>query len=106
NVEATANGLLFLLSPKPWAKSATGQPLAGRGPAGRNRLKKSDCVLCTAGTPVRVGTAGMKPPVVSKFVAVNAPKEMTPTEPVKTCRAGVGTGTVFKGPTVATCRPN
>ena len=38
-VEATTNGLLFLLSPKPWPKIATGHPVSGGVPAGRNRLK-------------------------------------------------------------------
>src|SRR5712691_11415619 len=91
-VEATANGLLFLLSPKPWPKIATGHPFAGRGPEGRKRLKKMSSALCTSITPVRVGTAGIKAPEVSKFMALNFPKAIEPTDPGRTCSAGVGTG--------------
>src|SRR5215471_16785567 len=94
SVEATTSGLLFLLSPKPWPKMATGQPFVGRVPAGINKLKYRSCVLWTAGTPVRVGTAGMKAPGVSKFIAENLPNATVLTEPGKTCNAGVGTGTV------------
>src|SRR2546428_13354342 len=83
---------------------ATGHPLAGRSPAGRKRLKKMSWVLWTAGTPVRVGTAGMNAPAVSKFTALNFPKAIEPTDPGKTCSAGVGTETVFSGPTGLTCR--
>src|SRR5262245_23986305 len=100
NVEATANGLLFLLSPKPCPKIATGQPCVRRVPAGINKLKESSSVPCTEGTPVRVGTGGMNPPAVSQFFAVNLPKASVATDPGKTCNAGVGTGTVVSGPTV------
>ena len=39
SVDATANGLLFLLLANPCTKIATGQPFAGRVPAGINKLK-------------------------------------------------------------------
>src|SRR5215471_2096129 len=84
---------------------AIGHPFAGRVPAGTNRLKKRSGVLWTAGTPVRVGTLGIKAPAVSKFLALNFPKAIDATDPGKTCSAGVGTGTVFNGPTVLTCCP-
>jgi hypothetical protein len=58
-VEATANGLLFLLSPKPCPKIATGQPPAGCGPDGRKRLKYTAFVPWTAGDPVSVPVGGI-----------------------------------------------
>jgi hypothetical protein len=57
--DATTRGLLFLLSPKPWPKMATGQPPAGAVPFGRKRLKCTRFVPWGAGAPVLEPTAGM-----------------------------------------------
>ena len=58
-IEATTSGLLFLLSPKPCPKIATGQPLAGFVPEGTNRLKWTMLLPNVSGVPVRVPLGGM-----------------------------------------------
>src|SRR5215469_5802 len=104
SVEATAKGAPCLLSVNPWPKIATGQPLVGRGPDGMNRLKKISSDPCQ-GTLCVVGTCGMKTLPFCQCCPVNLPKARVPTEPGKTCRAGVGTGTVIRGPVVRVCWP-
>ena len=63
-----AHGSTFLLLLTPWPTIATGQPVLGIGPDGRNRLKYISLVPCTSGVPLRVPTAGMYSPRVDFIV--------------------------------------
>ncbi len=62
-------------------------------------------VPCTAGTPVRVPTAGMILPVVSQSGELNLPNAMRPT-PGCASSAAVGTATGLRAPVVDVCRLN
>src|SRR6185436_3627653 len=97
-------GAPCLLSVKPWPKIATGQPPAGGVPDGTNRLKYSVFVDCTAGTPVRVPTAGMTLPAVSQSGELNRPNTMRPTAPGKTSSAGTATNEDVVEPLLRICR--
>src|SRR5258708_9632308 len=87
SAEATANGAPCLLSVKPWPKIATGQPLAGRGPAGINRLKNKSSVPGWGGTLAPVGTAGMNTPPFGQCCPVNLPNARVPVDPGNPCNA-------------------
>ncbi len=63
--DATAHGAPFFESVKPCPKIATGQPPAGAVPAGSKSVNWISFVDWTAGSPLRVPTAGITPSAVS-----------------------------------------